>query len=49
MGLIENLGDAHEALGMMFFMIAHLSNGDQRKIKAAENAYYSSLRSNSGI
>ncbi len=44
MDLIENLGDAHEALEMMFFMIAHLSGGDQRKIKASENAYYASLR-----
>lgn len=42
--LIENMGDAHEACEMMFWMIGYLADGNGRLIKKAENAYYASVR-----
>ena len=44
--LIENMGDAHEACQQMFWMIRYLSDGDEKKIKAAEAAYYKLCRKN---
>jgi hypothetical protein len=43
--LIENLGDAHEACDMMFWMINYLAK-DHEKIKEAEEAYYEDFRRN---
>ena len=48
MGLIENLGDAHEALDHMFFMIWKLSEGDPAKIRKASNAYFKALVKHKG-
>jgi len=39
MNLIENLGDAHEALEECFMIIHELSGGDSKKISAACRRY----------
>lgn len=38
--LLDNMGDAHEALEQMFWMIQYLSGGDQKKIEEALSAFY---------
>lgn len=45
--LIENLGDAHEACEMTFWMIGFLANGDAARIAEAEEAYYRHCRGES--
>ena len=47
-GMIENLGDAHEACEMMHWMIGWLAGYDKKKIAAAEEAYYADRRANYG-
>jgi hypothetical protein len=42
--LIENLGDAHEACEMMYWMIDFLAQSDPSRITQAENAYYQRTR-----
>jgi len=42
--LLENMGDMHEAVEEMWFMIHNLAGGDQTKIKAASDAYFMCLR-----
>lgn len=39
-GMIENLGDAYEAIEHMHFMIRHLAGGDAAKISEASDAFY---------
>lgn len=39
-GSLDHLGDASEAIEEMFHMIMHLSQGDLKKIKEAQDAYY---------
>lgn len=48
MELIENMGDAHEALQQMHWLIWKLADGDHKKIKAAVAEYYRFRRANSG-
>lgn len=43
-GVIENLGDAHEACEHMHFMIRHLAGGDEAKITEASLAFYDRVR-----
>ena len=38
--LIENMGDAHEACHMMFWMLWWLTQGHAEWITQAQNAYY---------
>jgi hypothetical protein len=40
--LLDNLGDAHEALEECHFMIKHFSGGDLNKIFEAHRAYVAS-------
>lgn len=40
--MIENMGDAHEAAEMMFYMIGWLAKYDRKQIEAASNAYFAS-------
>jgi len=42
--MIENLGDAFEAVEEMHWMIRYLANGDQAKIKEALDAFYKNKR-----
>lgn len=42
---VENMGDAYEACEMMVDMIRFLANGDARRIKNAQEAYYRKVRS----
>jgi hypothetical protein len=42
--LLENMGDMHEAVEQMFFMIGHLADWDRDRIKKASKAYYRCLR-----
>lgn len=46
--MIENLGDAHEACEMMFWMIQYLADNGwtnrEAAIKRAEEAYYETVR-----
>jgi len=37
-GMIENLGDAYEAIEEMYWMIQHLTKGDRTAIKEANTA-----------
>ncbi len=39
MSLIENLGDAHEALEQCYLLIIELSGGDMGKVSAACNQF----------
>jgi hypothetical protein len=44
--LIENMGDAHEACEMMWYMIAYLSEGSMQEelISKAEERYHEKVR-----
>lgn len=44
MELIENMGDAEEALEMMHFMIWYLARFDHVAVKEAVEAFYESRR-----
>jgi hypothetical protein len=39
-GLCENLGDSHEAIEEMYYMIQYLTGGDKRKIHEAWQVGY---------
>ena len=41
---IENMGDAHEACEMMYWMIYVLAGGSPQRIKDAEEIYYRMVR-----
>jgi len=43
-GMIENLGDAYEAVEEMHWMIRYLAKGDQQKIMEAVDAFYRNQR-----
>lgn len=42
--LIENMGDAHEACEMMYWMIYLLAGGSEQRIRDAEDFYYRMVR-----
>lgn len=42
--MIENLGDAYEAVEEMYWMIHYLAAGDPAKILEANNAFYKGKR-----
>jgi lipopolysaccharide biosynthesis regulator YciM len=42
-GMIENMGDAYEAIEEMALMIKFLSNSDERKIYEAQEFCYSQI------
>lgn len=48
-GLLDHLGDAHEALHEMHVMIYILAAGDRNKVQAATERYYAMVRGETEI